>query len=34
MVEVLDDESTKYMSGTAIATSNRTVVEEMDEDED
>ena len=33
MVEVLD-ESVKYMSGRTRATSNRTVVGEMDEDED
>jgi hypothetical protein len=32
-VEVFD-ESAKYISGTARATSNRTVVGEMDEDED
>jgi hypothetical protein len=33
MVEVLD-ESAKYMSGRTRATSNMTVVGEMDEDDD
>jgi hypothetical protein len=33
-VEVLDDATMKYMSGRTRAMSNRTVVGEMDEDED
>jgi hypothetical protein len=33
MVEVLDDEIVKYISGRARAMSNRAVVEEMNEDE-